>query len=122
MEFSFLPNSIVNNVSNAKDYDSPYSFLAFIQYQNFKTKDVNQIMAFPQPADGSITFNSPKMQSFITYTIFDNAGKVIETCKSFSSLTNDINIDINTYHAGLYLISFRDFNGETIQKTFIVQH
>ena len=42
MEFSFLPNSIVNNVSNAKDYDSPYSFLAFIQYQNFKTKDVNQ--------------------------------------------------------------------------------
>ena len=42
MEFSFLPNSIVNNISNAKDYDSPYSFLAFIQYQNFKTKDVNQ--------------------------------------------------------------------------------
>lgn len=36
-----MPNSIVNNDSNPKDYDSPYSFLAFIQYQNFKTKDVN---------------------------------------------------------------------------------
>jgi hypothetical protein len=41
MEFSFLPDSIVNNASNPKDYDSPYSFLAFIQYQNFTTSDVN---------------------------------------------------------------------------------
>lgn len=41
MEFSFLPNSIVNNATDPKDYDSPYSFLAFIQYQNFKTSDVN---------------------------------------------------------------------------------
>lgn len=41
MQFSFLPDSIVNTSSNPKDYDSPYSFLSFIQYQNFKTRDVN---------------------------------------------------------------------------------
>ncbi len=42
MEFSFLPYSIVNNVSNPKDYASPYSFLSYIQYNNFKLKDANQ--------------------------------------------------------------------------------
>lgn len=41
MTFSFLPNSIVNNAANPADYESPYSFLAFIQYQDFKTIDVN---------------------------------------------------------------------------------
>ena len=41
MQFFFLPDSIVNNASNPRDYDSPYSFLSFIQYQNFKTRDVN---------------------------------------------------------------------------------
>jgi len=42
MEFFFLPESIVNDSSNPKDYASPYSFLAFIQYQNFKNNDINR--------------------------------------------------------------------------------
>ena len=42
MEFSFLPNSIVNGDQNPKDYDSPYSFLAFIQYRNYFNRDVNE--------------------------------------------------------------------------------
>jgi hypothetical protein len=41
MDFSFLPDSIVNGVQSPKDWDSPYSFLAFVQYKNFSNKDVN---------------------------------------------------------------------------------
>lgn len=41
MEFSFLPYSIVNNSDDPKDYDSPYSFISFIQYQNYKSKDTD---------------------------------------------------------------------------------
>ena len=42
MEFNFLPYSIVNDSENPADNLSPYSFLAFIQYQDFKLIDVNQ--------------------------------------------------------------------------------
>ena len=42
MEFSFLPYSLANDSENPKDYDSPYSFLAFIQYQNFSNSDINE--------------------------------------------------------------------------------
>lgn len=42
MNFSFLPKSIVNGVSDPSDKESPYSFLAFIQYQNYNTSDVNE--------------------------------------------------------------------------------
>jgi hypothetical protein len=42
MEFSYLPQSIVNDVQSPLDFDSPYSFLAFIQYQNFNNIDVNK--------------------------------------------------------------------------------
>jgi hypothetical protein len=42
MIFAFLPNSIINNAVDPADYQSPYSFLAFIQYQDFKTIDVNE--------------------------------------------------------------------------------
>jgi hypothetical protein len=41
MIFSFLPNSVVNDAISPADYESPYSFLAFIQYQDFNTLDVN---------------------------------------------------------------------------------
>lgn len=42
MNFSFLPKSIVNGASDPSDKESPYSFLAFIQYQNYNTSDVNE--------------------------------------------------------------------------------
>ena len=42
MEFSYLPQSIVNDAQSPLDFESPYSFLAFIQYQNFKNIDVNK--------------------------------------------------------------------------------
>jgi hypothetical protein len=42
MPFSFLPYSIVNNSVDAKDYESPYSFLTFIQYHNFSNIDSNE--------------------------------------------------------------------------------
>ena len=49
MAFSFLPYSIVNDSNNPKDYDSPYSFLAFMQYQNFSNIDVNdQLKSYQQ--------------------------------------------------------------------------
>jgi len=42
MVFTFLPYSIVNDSPNPKDYDSPYSFLAFIQYRNLSSIDANE--------------------------------------------------------------------------------
>jgi hypothetical protein len=42
MEFSFLPYSVANDSENPKDYASPYSFLAFMQYQNFSNSDINE--------------------------------------------------------------------------------
>ena len=42
MVFSFLPYSIVNDSSNPKDYESPYSFLAFMQYRNLSNIDANE--------------------------------------------------------------------------------
>jgi hypothetical protein len=42
MEFSFLPESIVNRSVNPRDYASPYSFLSFMQYEGFQTTDVNE--------------------------------------------------------------------------------
>ena len=42
MVFSFLPYSIVNDSPNPKDWESPYSFLAFMQYQNFSNIDANE--------------------------------------------------------------------------------
>jgi hypothetical protein len=42
MVFTFLPYSIANDSSNPKDYDSPYSFLAFIQYRNLSNIDANE--------------------------------------------------------------------------------
>jgi len=42
MVFTFLPYSIVNDSPNPKDYDSPYSFLAFIQYRNLSNIDANE--------------------------------------------------------------------------------
>ena len=41
MTFSFLPNSIVNNAANPADNESPYSFLAFIQYQDYNSQDID---------------------------------------------------------------------------------
>jgi hypothetical protein len=41
MNFSFLPNSIVNNAANPADNESPYSFLAFIQYQDYNSQDID---------------------------------------------------------------------------------
>lgn len=49
MEFSYLPYSIVNDSNNPLDYDSPYSFLAFMQYQNFSNIDANlQLKSYQQ--------------------------------------------------------------------------
>ena len=42
MNFSFLPKSVVNGSTDPEDRESPYSFLAFIQYQNYNTLDVNE--------------------------------------------------------------------------------
>jgi hypothetical protein len=41
MNFSFLPKSIVNGAPDPSDQESPYSFLAFIQYQNYNTPNIN---------------------------------------------------------------------------------
>ena len=42
MNLSFLPKSLVNGAPNPADQESPYSFLAFIQYQNYNSSDVNE--------------------------------------------------------------------------------
>lgn len=42
MEFSFLPYSIVNDSESPADNLSPYSFLSFIQFQDFQYIDVNE--------------------------------------------------------------------------------
>jgi hypothetical protein len=42
MSFPFLPRSIVNGVSDPADQEAPYSFLAFIQYQNYNDSDVTK--------------------------------------------------------------------------------
>lgn len=41
MNFTFLPKSIVNGAVDPSDQETPYTFLAFVQYQNYNTVDIN---------------------------------------------------------------------------------
>jgi hypothetical protein len=48
MEFSYLTESILNDVTNPQDYNSPYSFLAFMQFSNVSKIDVNDELKYYQ--------------------------------------------------------------------------
>ena len=102
MVFSFLPYSIVNDSSNPKDYDSPYSFLAFIQYQNFSNIDVNeQLKSYQQYVN---TWASKKN--------FKKSEETAVVRDAYVNLMREITLNFSTEEEKRFILN-ADFNDDS---------
>ena len=102
MDFSFLPDSIVNGAQSPKDWDSPYSFLAFVQYKNFSNRDVNEELKIYQTYINTWASNK-KLKKYDEDLLVRNA---------YINLLREITLNFSTEEEKRFILN-ADFNDDS---------
>ena len=71
----------------------------------------NQIVVYPNPTNGLLQINS-KISLIKEATVFDLLGEKVYTSK-FSTLNNNINLDLKTLQTGIYTLKVTSNTGKT---------
>lgn len=109
-------------------FNSPYSVKTDVKDENTsvlnlefkKTKDLfTQLKLFPNPTSGSFTIQLESSDGGeVEYLLLDINGRLIQT-KKMTGQRQEVNMDISTHAAGLYLLRIR--KGSTIVSERIIK-